>query len=130
LLINNQILWSNRLKSDKGHPCKITVDGTDFCIKGQKDEPTSWFSHKFRGPALCYEVAICIQTGEIVWTVSPFCAGRYPDITIFRIGGLKEKLLMAGERCEADKGYRGEPGTIDLPDDGLVSMYIPKKLTR
>ena len=39
-------------------------------------------------------------------------------MTIFREGGLKERLLHHGEVAVADKGYRGEPNCIDLPDEG------------
>ena len=30
--------------------------------------------------------------------------------------GLKRKLEMAGEKCEADAGYRGEKNTVRTPD--------------
>lgn len=99
-------------------------------IQSQRDQPSSWYSHKFKKPAVRYEVAVCIQTGDIVWTAGPFRAGRYPDITIFRIGGLRQLLLDAGERAEADAGYRGEPLTIDLPNDGQAFMYCRKKQAR
>ena len=65
-----------------------------------------FYSHKFKGPGLRYEVALSIQTGDIVWINGPFPAGAWPDINIFR-HGLKWMLKEAGERCEADKGYRG-----------------------
>ena len=71
-----------------------------------------------------------IQSGDIVWVSGPWRAGRYPDIVIFREGGLKDKLEEANERAEADKGYRGEPTTIDLPDEGPVEMLLAKKRAR
>ena len=114
---------------DIGRACKISVDGTDFRIYNQR-HPRAWYSHKFRGPGVRYEVGICIQTGWIVWIVGPFRCGSFPDITIFRVGGLRDRLLQAGERAEADKGYRGEPLTIDLPNDGMAHMYGRKKLVR
>lgn len=106
---------------------KITVDGTDFRFEANGRK---WWSHKFKAPALRYEVAISIENGDIVWTSGPYPAGRYADLSIFRVGGLKDMLLEANERAEADKGYRGEPLTIELPDDGPVSMYVRKKLAR
>ena len=64
-----------------------------------------------------YELGIGIQSRDLVWTNGPFPAGRFADLTIFRLG-LKQKLERAGERAEADLGYRGEAETIDLPDEG------------
>ena len=109
-------MWKNRLINDNGSACKITVDGTDFKITQPKPFNTGWFSHKFRGPGLRYEVAVSIQSSNIVFINGPFPCGHYPDIKIFRLC-LKEMLEEAGERCEADKGYRGEPLTIDTPND-------------
>lgn len=77
-----------------------------------------WYSHKFKGPGLRYEVAVSILSDDIVWTNGPFPAGKFADITIFR-RGLKQMLEAAGERCEADAGYKGEPLTIELPDEGI-----------
>lgn len=41
----------------------VTVDGTDFRINEPTDFSTKWFSHKFKGPGLRYEVAISIKGG-------------------------------------------------------------------
>ena len=55
---------------------------------------------------LRYELAICIQTGDLVWINGPYPAGRFNDITIFRNSLMS--FLDDGERVEADGGYRGE----------------------
>ncbi len=102
------------LKKDNGSACKISVDGTDFRIQDIKPFWKGWFSHKFKGAGLRYEVAVSIQCGDIVWINGPFPAGAWPDLNVFR-HSLKAKLIRAGERCEADDGYKGEPGTVDLP---------------
>ena len=120
-------MWENRLIQDKGARCKITVDGTDFCINKQRDEPTSWYSFKFKSAAVRYELGVAIQSGFIVWASRPFRAGRYPDITIFRLSGLKQKLLDAGEKAEADQGYCGEPNTISLPDEASTRERLSQK---
>ena len=96
----------------------MTVDGTDFRIQEQTDDPTSWFSFKFHGPAVRYKVALGISSGDIVWTSGPYRAGRFPDLTIFCQGGLKQKLLNNKEVAVADQGYRGEPECINLPEEG------------
>jgi hypothetical protein len=41
----------------------VTVDGTDFRINKPTDFSTKWFSHKFKGPGLRYEVVISIKGG-------------------------------------------------------------------
>jgi hypothetical protein len=56
----NQIIWENRKKLDKSNDCLTTVDGTDFRIPawGRK-----FYSHKFKGSGLRYEVALSILGG-------------------------------------------------------------------
>jgi hypothetical protein len=110
------ILFANRFRGDVGNICLISVDGTDFRIFNILPFWTGWYSHKFKGPGLRYEVALNIMTGDIVWINGPFPCGRYPDITIFR-SALKDEL-EPGEMAEADLGYRGEPGKIRLPIPG------------
>jgi len=113
------------LKKWNGSNRTITVDETDFKIQEQRDQPRSWYSHKFHGPGVRYEVGVGITSGDIVWIHGPKRAGRYPDITIFRMR-LKKKLKQHGEMAVADNGYRGEPETIDLPADGPVVHCIMK----
>jgi hypothetical protein len=65
------------------------------------------------------EVAVCIQTGSIVWIHGGFACGKWPDIKIFR-RGLKNQLSL-GEMVEADRGYCGEP-RVRMPDDYVSSV--------
>ena len=90
------------------------MDGTDFLVCRSKKR--KYWSHKFKAPGLRYEIGIAIQSGDIVWVNGPFPCGEYADLTIFR-GGLKNKLRYCQEKIEADRGYRGEPDYIELPDD-------------
>ena len=92
----------------------LTVDGTDFKIQQPTVFSTRWFSHKFKGPGVRYEVAVSIKGGDICWTNGPFPCGAWPDISIFR-SGLMEKL-RPGERVEADRGYRGQADKVRVPD--------------
>lgn len=110
-----QIKWENRFAGQTGFRNKVTVDGTDFRIREPSKFNRKWFSHKFRSAGLRYEVAVCIKTGFIVWIHGPLPCGSHPDITVFR-SGLKQALVV-GERVEADRGYRGEPLYISVPDD-------------
>jgi len=45
----------------------VSLDGTDFPIQ----EPTlfdrKWFSHKFKGSGLLYEIGLSIANGDIAW---------------------------------------------------------------
>jgi hypothetical protein len=117
VLQSSVICWENRLKGDVGEVCKTVVDGTDFEIFEPSPFLSIWKSHKFKGPGLRYEVATCIQTGDIVWINGPFPCGKYPDLTIFRLGLLH--MLEDGEMVEADAGYRGEPTKARTPPAGL-----------
>ena len=67
------------MMADPGQRCKITVDGTDFRIQEPSPFDPKWYSHKFRGPGLRYEIGVCIKTGWIVWVNGPFPAGAWPD---------------------------------------------------
>lgn len=110
-----QILWSNRLVGDTGKRCKISVDGTDFRIPQQYPKKP-YYSYKYNGPGLRYEVAVCIRTGEIVWINGPFNPGQFMDLMVFRLG-LKQKLLFAGEKAQADGIYACETRTIIAPNE-------------
>jgi hypothetical protein len=91
----------------------VSVDGTDFKIA---EHGPVFSSYKYsKKSALCYKVALCILTGDIVWINRPFACGKNPDdITIFW------KSLMTyledDERVEADNGYLGKhPRYVKCP---------------
>ena len=112
-----------------GSACLLSVDGTDFKIQEQTPFWSGWRSFKFNGPGLRYEMAVCIQTGFIVWVNGPFAPGPFPDIKIFR-KHLKTHLLH-WERVEADNGYRGDEKT-HTPDQHAptYSQYLIKEQVR
>jgi hypothetical protein len=90
----------------------FTVDGVHFSIYEPRDDPSSkWYSHKFNGPGLTYEIAICIRENCICWTNGSFPPSKH-DITIYR-EGLKA-LVPAGKKGIGDSGYSGEPATISI----------------
>ena len=98
------------------------MDGVDFEIQEpfpfKKDYSEKWFSHKFKGPGLRYEILLCIQTGDIVSVSGPFPCGSWPDLEIFK---LKTPELDAGERVEADRGYSGlDPYITKTPSTPYV----------
>jgi hypothetical protein len=101
-----QIDWENRYLQDNGSVCKTSVDGTDFRIYEPSPFDPQWYSHKFKGPGVRYEIGLNIQTGDIVWTNGPFACGAYSDRKIAKEEGL-EYCLADGEKYIADAGYRG-----------------------
>jgi hypothetical protein len=99
---------------DDGGDCLISVDCTDVPIQ----EPTvywkGWFSHKFKGPGLRYEIALSLKKGHIVWIGGPYPCGEWADVKIFR--DCLKHSLETNERVEADDGYIGEePITCKTP---------------
>lgn len=84
--------------------CYVTVDGTDFRVAEPMPFSRKWYSQKFKGAGLRYEVAICIQTSEIVWVQGPFAPGQWPDLKIFKSNLLGR--LDNGEMVETDNGYQ------------------------
>jgi DDE superfamily endonuclease len=108
-----KIKWENRPILDNGSTCKITVDGTDFLIQEPTPFLKKWYSKKFNGLAVRYEVGVAIQTGYIVWANRPFPPGEWPDVTI----ALNDLVYMFDndERPVTDKGYRRHPCYFDCP---------------
>ena len=91
----------------------MTVDASDFRINEPTPFDPVWYSHKFNGPALRYEMGISIQTGYICWISGPFPAGEFNDLEIFQLY-LKD-LLARHERVEADSIYQDD--SCRIPND-------------
>jgi hypothetical protein len=121
LTFPSQIMWENRLENDIDNDCLVSIDGTDFKIQEPKPEgqpfSPAWYSHKYKGPGVRYEVGLAIRTGNIVWINGPFPCGDYSDTTIFRHG--LANYLDVGERVEADKGYKGDDPALAKTKDSL-----------
>lgn len=101
----------------------ISVDGTDCRIEEPRPFSRSWFSQKFKGPAVKYEIGLSVLTGDCVWINGPF-KGSKNDVTIFREGLIHR--IPDGFYVIADKGYRGEPGKVSHPnrlDDDEVREF-------
>jgi DDE superfamily endonuclease len=84
--------------------CLISVDGTDCPVNEPWPFDRKWYSHKFNGPGVKYEVGVCIATGFIVWINGPFVCSTN-DATIFN--GELANLLTEDEGVEVDGGYKG-----------------------
>jgi hypothetical protein len=101
----------------------VSVDCTDCKIEEPQPFSKKWFSHKFSGAGLRYEVGLSIERGDIVWINGPFNCGDWPDVRIFRFS--LRSFLDENERVEADNGYVSEdpmfckaPGGISTAVDG------------
>lgn len=92
----------------------MSLDGTDMPVQ-MKFAP-GFMSHKFKGNGVKYEVAICIQTGEIVWIHGPVRCGEN-DISVSRQAFIS--FLHEDEKAEADRGYAGEDDHITTPHDDI-----------
>jgi hypothetical protein len=116
------IVFENRFKNWDGRTqCLVCIDGTDVPIMEPGNRSSIWWSHKFNGPGIRYEVGTCIQTAEIVWFRGPFPC-NFSDRDIFDTF-LSEKLIP-GEGVEADSGYSGRP-QIFVP--GVAQTSVERK---
>jgi hypothetical protein len=79
------------------------LDGTDFRIYEQTPFDRKWYSHKFKGPGLRYEVGLSIINGNIVWAYGGMPCGEYPDLVLAR--DLYLDTIDLGEMTMADDGY-------------------------
>ena len=116
-----QIKWEYRLVVPQRCRVYVTVDGTDFRIKEPSPFSKSWYSHKYKGPGVQYEVAICIATGWIVWLRGPYRCGSWPDLSIAQ--DALHLYLDDGERYVADNGYNCQEALIPNDVQTFYEMY-------
>lgn len=83
-----------------------SIDGADFKIGEPTPFSPKWFSHKFKGPGLRYEVGLCIRTGHMVWINGEYPCGEYTDLKLAREAYVL--FVDHGEKTLADKGYRDQ----------------------
>lgn len=89
---------------DGSSMCLMSIDGTDCPVMEPWPFETKWYSKKFNGPGVKYEVGVCIRTGYIVWISGPFHCSK-GDATIAKEGLIP--LLAEDEGLEVDAGYTG-----------------------
>lgn len=80
------------------------MDGVDFPILEPTPFSSKWYSHKFRGPGIRYEIGLCIRTGKIVWANGGYPCGMFSDLKLAReayVLSVNDKELTL-----ADKGYK------------------------
>ena len=78
----------------------MSLDCTDCPINEPWPFDSMFFSQKFNGPAVKYEVCICLKADKIAWLNGPNKAGEN-DLNVFRAALLL--LLADDEGVECDK---------------------------
>ena len=119
----------------------FTVDGKHCPIQEPTcdsfEESRTYYSHKYNGAGLDYEIAISIFTQQCIWASGPYKAGKN-DLSVFR-HKLKDRVLQAREetgvkiRGIADRGYRGERDILSVPssnDEEVVRDFKGRALSR
>ena len=91
-----------RQPSKRGNK-RTCPSGTDFEIYEPSPFDRKWFSHKFHGPGLRYEVGLSIVTGDIVWVNGGVPCGEWPDLRLARDS--YTDMVDPGEKTVADEGY-------------------------
>lgn len=82
-----------------------SVDGINVRIPEPTPFNPGWFSHKFHGPGLRCEVAISVQSCDIVWVNGPCPCGEWPDLRIAHDSLVHQGDLEEGEMMLADGGH-------------------------
>ena len=104
-LIYLKIKWADRLKKlTFADECFVSIYGTDCMITERKPYSKRYFSYKFNGPGLKYEIGLSIKTGRIVWVNGGIPCGLANDLSLARSKFVKK--LLPGEKAIADKGYK------------------------
>ncbi len=79
------------------------MDATDCRIQEPSPFSKSWYSHKFHGPGLRYEIALSIHSGNIVWVHGGVPCGQCNDLGLARQDFVHN--LDLNETVIADLGY-------------------------
>ena len=103
--------------------CLMSIDGVDCMVNEPWPFDTKWYSQKFNGPGVKYEVGVCIATGNICWINGPFVASR-EDSSIF--ADTLADLLASDEGVEVDAGYKGHP-KLKAPTVATSSVHRKQK---
>lgn len=100
--------------------CFCSLDGVDFKILEPQPFNPLWFSHKFKGPGLRYEVGLNIRTGDMVWAFGGYPCGEYTDLKLSR--ELYVLSINHGEKTLADRGYKDDKFFI-LPNNQNIILH-------
>ncbi|RLN99712.1 hypothetical protein DYB28_001948 [Aphanomyces astaci] len=97
----------------------------DFRIHEQIPFDRKWYSHKFHGPGLRYEVGIWIRTGNIVWVNGGPRCGEWPGLRLARDSYIS--MVRRGELTLAEKEY-SDPNYFIYPCSQLQNPRCHKDI--
>lgn len=120
--------WTKRLPEDSDSTCKVSVDGTDFRIYELKPFEAKWFSHKFKGPGLRCEVALCISTWYIVSTHGPFPCGSWSDLKLFCLP--MKQFVFLEEMVLGEDVYKDDACLLVSNGDGDMRKILAANKAR
>lgn len=107
----------------------LTVDGTDCPINEPTPFNRNWMSHKFKGPAIKYEIGVSLE-GDISWVSTPY-RGSVHDSTIFRRA---LRLAIPEGYCVIVDSAYGQQDDKVAPvtdyDDKEVAIFKKRALAR
>jgi hypothetical protein len=101
----------------------MSLDGTDCPVNEPWSFDKKWYSQKFNGHGVKYEVGVCIKTGYIVWINGPVVASMN-DLKLFK--SLLMNLLCEDEGVEVDVGYNGAD-SLNNPQVGVSRIQRCQK---
>lgn len=93
----------NVLRRNEIQKSFISVHETDAPIQEQSPFILHWYSYKFDGPCLGYDVGLSWAVNKVEWINGPFCPGKYNDLQMFRRN--RRWYLDHGEKVWADRIY-------------------------
>jgi DDE superfamily endonuclease len=94
-----------------------SIDGTHCRIQEPRRAPsTDWYSHKFNGPGLTYQIVLSTYEDKVLSVIGPYPAG-VPDLNVFRKDDGIYDLIPPDKRLIGDNGYNGEYAKITTPNN-------------
>ena len=106
---NDKIKWDQSLDAADTEIFAITTDGVDFKTWERQDPELPFdsknMSHKFKGCAAKYIIALSTYRSKCVMIAGPYRGGK-PDLEIFKECGLMQKMQDSGKVVIADRGFR------------------------
>ena len=100
----------------------MLVDGTDFRIEEPSPFLSSWYSHKFHGPGLRYEVVVAIDSRDILTVNGLFRPGVLDGYRKFPVwvDGDVGRGREGGGRQQVPRITRH----IDVPNDCVMTGSV------
>jgi hypothetical protein len=105
----------------------VSLDGTDFPILEPTEFDPKWFSHKFRGPGIRYEIGLCITTGNIVWAHGGYPCVEWPNLRLALDAFINH--LEIGKKAVGDKGYRDNNYFVNPNGDQILKNILARHET-